>query len=219
MQSNLTLGQNFLIDKNVIRKMLSNIPKNSEVLEIGPGMGALSLEIQRITDRFVMIEKDARMIEYLKNKVKGEFILGDCLDCCLDSEFIVTNLPYNISNKFLQKIISSTKYETLIIMLQKEFAAKILCADNALGILVQLHSNVECMFHVDSKCFFPQPKVDSTVLKMKYKKNIPCSFIKNIKNIYMHTNRKIKNNFSDINGTRPNSLKLEVFQNLLEKYY
>lgn len=219
MQSNIALGQNFLVDKNIIEKIISYIPLQSEVLEIGPGMGALSTEIAKKTNKFKMIEKDIRMVQYLSKNLNNEIIFGDCLKMCLDSEIIITNLPYNISNNFLYKIIQETKYQTLLIMLQRELAERLIKANCATGILLNLHGTIEPLIKVNKMCFKPQPSVDSTFLRIRYKKNLNEKFIRNIRSIFLRPNKKIKNNFKELEGLRANSVKIELFETILQNYY
>lgn len=219
MQSNIALGQNFLINKSIIDKIISYVPTNSQVLEIGPGMGALSFEISKKTNHFKMIEKDRRMLQYISQNLNNEIIFGDCLKMCLDSEIIITNLPYNISNNFLYKIIQETKYQTLLIMLQKELADKLIKAESATGILLNLHGTIEPLIKVNKNCFKPRPSINSTFLRVKYIRNLNEKFIRNIRSIFLTPNKKIKNNFKELEGLRANSIKIELFEEILQTYY
>lgn len=219
MQANPLLGQNFLIDERIISKIIKHIPLGSQVLEIGPGLGALSLKITKLTHDFKMIEKDIRMVKYLSSKLNNKILFANCLDICLNSEIIISNLPYNISSLFLYKIIQETQYDTLIIMLQKELAEKIIKSSGVMGTLLNLHSEIKLITHVNKMCFRPVPSVDSIVLKMTYKRNLNKRFIKNIQNIFSHPNRKIKNNLTELEGLRANSISPNILEKILEIYY
>ena len=179
-----SLGQNFLIDKNIIKKivLLGKI-KKSDVLEIGPGTGNLTNEIlQRETKKIVLIEKDYDLCKILKEKFKFkkeiEVLNNDVLNFNIENKInkdciIFGNLPYNISTQILVKLIKlkiwPPKYKKLIFMFQKEVAERILAKHNSskygrLSIIANWRLKVTDSFSVSKNCFYPKPKVDSMVL-------------------------------------------------------
>ena len=250
-----SLGQNYLIDLNVIKKII-NLSEiyNKDVLEIGPGKGALTKKILENNPRsLTLIEKDNNHSKELKlkyqNNKKVVIYNKDILEFNLEknlknNSIIFGNLPYNISSQILVKMIRfkvwPPKYSSLIFMFQKEVAEKIIGKFNTsrygrLSILVNYRLKVLGKFNVSPNCFFPKPKVESTVLHFKPNKKINNK-IKNIKNLEKITNilfsnkrkminkniKKIFNNhqLSSINNldlsSRPSNLRPEKYYEITE---
>lgn len=233
-----SLGQNFLIDKNIIKKIINQINiKNKNVIEIGPGNGALTNEIlNKKPLSLSVIEKDHNLVKNLKNKyIKSKLIKiyeADILKFDLEkimhkNTIIFGNLPYNISSQILIKFLKfkkwPPKFNDLILMFQKELADKILGLFKTSNYgRISIISNYRLInfnnFLVSPNCFFPKPKVISKVIHFKPKKNIRFK-IKNVSNLEKVTNilfsnkRKIikKNLQKIINGekiSQLNNLKL-----------
>ena len=138
-----SLGQNFLVDDNVINIItnLGNINKNSTILEIGPGTGNLTEKlISKRPQRMILVEKDKNLSQNLKNKFndKVEVINKDFLDLSIiENNYknlsIFGNLPYNVASEILIKIIKSNEsfyYDKLVFMFQKEVAERIIAKQN-----------------------------------------------------------------------------------------
>ena len=197
-----SLGQNFLIDKNIIKKIINVVKiKNKNIIEIGPGDGALTDQILKFEPRTLfLIEKDFKLYNQLKLKFKNKkFVKIFCNDFLkFDFEKIIKkntvifgNLPYNVSSQILVKIIKFKKwppnYNDIIFMFQKELGNKIvgkfLSTDySRISILSNYRLEVLKKFNVSSNCFFPRPKVTSLVLHARpRKKNLYK--IKNINSI------------------------------------
>ncbi len=205
MKPKKSLGQHFLVDQNVLNKIckLENL-KNKNVIEIGPGTGNLSkLLALEDPDKLTLIEKDRRLIKDLdsikfKNK---EIIINDILDLNLENiikpnTIIVGNLPYNISTQILVKFIKFNNwppnFKKLIFMFQKEVADRISssCNDKDYGrisILTNYRLKIINKFNVSKNCFYPKPKVDSTILVFEPIKK-PKIRIKNLQNLEELTN-------------------------------
>ena len=187
-----SLGQNFLIDKNIINKIveIGKINKNKNILEIGPGYGSLTNEIiSKNPKKFFAIEKDKKISVYLKKKFKDfknfEIINSDFLNVIEKRNFgddvtIFGNLPYNVSTRILASLITLQKwppwYKTLILMFQKEVADRILAKTQTkdfgrLAVLTNWRLEVKKHFNISKNCFFPKPKVSSTLLSFTPKKN------------------------------------------------
>ena len=188
-----SLGQNFLIDNNIINKiiMIGNISKNQKILEIGPGLGALTNKILEMNPAVIFaVEKDKNLIESLNDKFKKfskiKIINNDILNLLENNHFgnnitVFGNLPYNISTKIISSLILLKKwppwYKNLIFMFQKEVADRIIAKDNdknfgRLSVLCNWRLDVKKHFNVSKNCFFPKPKIDSTILSFEPKKKI-----------------------------------------------
>ena len=202
-----SLGQNFLIDKNIINKILSieNL-KNQNVIEIGPGSGNLTkLIIQKEIKKFLAIEKDQRFYELLKkefsNNKKIHFDNMDILKVDLNkidlkNVIVFGNLPYNISTQILVNFLNLKKwppfYKKIIFMFQKEVADRILAKSKdkqygRLAILVNYRLEIIESFNISKNCFFPTPAVDSKIIVFTPKFNIKYD-IRSIKNLEYLTN-------------------------------
>ena len=212
-----SLSQNFLIDKNISKKIVDQtVVKGKNILEIGPGYGFLT---DRILDKnpkkVYLIEKDYNLKKMLIKKYKNNKkvnIIGDDILLTNLSEFknliIISNLPYNISSKIILYLFSykNNIYE-MIFMIQKEMSLKFdykLPKMNKYKFLTRIVSNYTRCFDISSKVFFPKPKIKSTIVKFKFneqfidlkKADYFCSKIfKNVrKKIYNNLDCKIDNN-------------------------
>jgi 16S rRNA (adenine1518-N6/adenine1519-N6)-dimethyltransferase len=177
-----SLGQNFLIDRNVLEQIVDTVEiTNKEVLEIGPGSGNLTTFIlKKNPKKFFVIEKDDDLALLLKDKFTNEItIINDDVlkineDKISDKKLTVFgNLPYNISTKILSKwIININKsfwFENLVLMFQKEVADRIIAEFNTskygrLSILSNWKLNIKKIIDIKPQSFLPRPKIDSTLL-------------------------------------------------------
>ncbi|PHX88781.1 MAG: ribosomal RNA small subunit methyltransferase A [Pelagibacteraceae bacterium] len=186
------LGQNFLINKDIIKKIadIGLINKDTNVIEIGPGSGILTEELlKRNPKKIFAIEFDRDLTNYL-DKIKNNynnfnFIISDALifnerKIFKKKTVIFGNLPYNISLKLLIKWIYTDPwppfYDQMILMFQKEVAERIIATSNQkkygrISILTDARLNVKFHFNILKKEFNPEPKVDSSVLSFTPKKN------------------------------------------------
>ena len=186
-----SLGQNFLIDKNIINKIIKigNISKNKIVMEIGAGYGNLTQGIISMKPKTIYaIEKDKKLSLFLKKKFKDaeniKIINKDFLNLIkenfIDSNVIVFgNLPYNISTQILASLIMLKKwppwYDVLILMFQKEVADRIIAKTRTkefgrLSVLSNWRLEIKKHFDISKNCFYPKPKINSTLLSFKPKK-------------------------------------------------
>jgi len=186
------LGQNFLIDERVLRKIIeaAELSKNDTVLEIGPGIGNLTLELAKRVKRVIAVEKDLKMIEILngvlkRRNVKNVKILkGNILKMNLPKlqtavSFLgrkyklVANIPYYLTSRLIRKFLEmENKPKLIVLMVQKEVAERI-CANppnmSLLAVSVQFYSGPKIISFVSKNSFWPQPKVDSAIIRLKVK--------------------------------------------------
>ena len=213
-----SLGQNFLIDKNIIRKIINLTDfKNKDVIEIGPGKGALTEEILKNDPRSLsIIEKDNNLANILKKKYDKNNLVkvykADILKINLEvlakkNSIIIGNLPYNISSQILVKILRFKKwpplFNDLIFMFQKELGEKIIgkylsSSYGRLSILSNYRLKVKKKFLISPNCFYPKPKVTSQIIHFQPK--ITKTFkIKKIQNLEKITNVIFSNKRKMIN--------------------
>ncbi len=190
-----SLGQNFLKDESILNKIISagELSKKDNVLEIGPGEGALTKRLLEIVARVVAIEKDERMKdknsilqqicskEDLSSKIKiyfDDILKVDLVNILKENNFtggknkykVIANIPYYITGKIIRLLFEQEqKPELIILLVQKEVAERI-CADNGrqsiLSLSVQYYAQAEIVDYVPKESFDPAPKVDSAILKI-----------------------------------------------------
>ncbi len=244
-----SLGQNFLIDKNILEK-ITNTAKIYEknVLEIGPGTGNLtSYILKKKPKKFLLIEKDNQLAISLENQFKNKVeILNDDIlqinetDLFNEKVTVFGNLPYNISTEILSKWIVNLKdsfwFECLILMFQKEVADRIIAERNTsdygrLSIICNWKLNIKKVCDIKPEAFYPKPKVDSSLLffspKKKFFKISDPNNLEKVTRVFFNQRRKmIKKPFNQLfNGDKRvlNKLKIDLNlrpQNLnFETYY
>ena len=212
------LGQNFLIDEKVFRKIIkaANLTKNDFVLEIGPGIGNLTLELSKRVKKVVAVEKDEKMIEILKEVLKDsktdniKVIQKDILklnlkDKAFNSYKLVANLPYYITSPVIRKFLEAKNPpQLMVLMIQKEVAQRI-CAQppkmSILSVSVQFYAKPEIVSFVSKNSFWPSPNVDSAIIKIsQIKTNLPRIntnlFFKVVKAGFSQPRKQLINNLS-----------------------
>tara|TARA_Y100000590_G_scaffold175489_1_gene200511 strand:- start:1484 stop:2275 length:792 start_codon:yes stop_codon:yes gene_type:complete len=217
-----SLGQNFLIDKNIINKIVDvgNIKKNDVILEVGPGTGNLTKALlKKNPKKIFVVEKDKNLANFLKKKFNDQITIinGDILkiseSLIFDEKLIVFgNLPYNISTQILTKWITNDSkkkwYKSFILMFQKEVADRILAKTDSknygrLSIISSWKLKIEKITNINSSCFYPKPKVESTLLKFTPKKKyFEIKYSKNLETItrifFNQRRKKIKKPFNQV---------------------
>ena len=176
------LGQNFLIDRGVVKKVIeaAELNLNDIVLEIGPGLGTLTQELAKKAGKVVAVEKDLKMIEVLKETLKDfkniEVIRGDIrkinIKYCMPNAGykVVANLPFYLTAPVIRKFLEAENPpKEMILIVQKEVGQRI-CAKppdmNLLAVSVQFYSKPKIISYISKKSFWPQPKVDSAIIKI-----------------------------------------------------
>ncbi|WP_025730347.1 16S rRNA (adenine(1518)-N(6)/adenine(1519)-N(6))-dimethyltransferase RsmA [Heyndrickxia ginsengihumi] len=182
-----SLGQNFLIDPNILRNITeyANLTKESGVIEIGPGIGALTEHLARSSGKVVAFEIDQRLMPILKDtlspydnvKIVNEDILKADVKKIINEEFshidklmVVANLPYYVTTPIILKLITEAlPIQGIVVMLQKEVAERISAKPGtkhygSLSIAIQYYMTAEVVMIVPKTVFMPQPNVDSAVI-------------------------------------------------------
>ena len=174
------LGQNFLVDGNILRILIeqANLRTDETVLEIGPGLGVLTVELIARARRVVAVEKDPRLCRYLREHVDGiELIEGDAVEVLGRPDFqiaapykVVSNLPYSISTAILERLVErQDKPRAIILTVQRDVAHRLAAAPRhkdygALTVFTQLRYHVTIAHVISPRCFHPAPRVDSAIV-------------------------------------------------------
>jgi 16S rRNA (adenine1518-N6/adenine1519-N6)-dimethyltransferase len=232
-----SLGQNFLIDKNIIKKITNQtIIENQNIVEIGPGLGNLTdYIILKKPKKLILIEKDLELFNYLKEKYKDKKKIKIINEDVLKFDFsklkkikIISNLPYNISTKIIMKLIFYNKNITnLIFMIQKELADKFDYKKNKMNkykFILQICTEYQILFNVSNKVFYPKPKVKSQVVEFKLKNVFidQKKLLKFINIIFINKRKSMRNKLKNNLLISDNILNKRVeelnFNQLLEIY-
>lgn len=207
-------GQNFLIDPNIINKIISvlDLKKEYHILEIGPGKGALTKQLSNIGNKITAIEIDPMLCTYLKDlklknvKIFNESILDFDCNTIKNNYVIIGNLPYNISTPILFKFMAESRWKQLVVMLQKEVAERIVSKENnkkygRTSIMMQSFFNVKLKFNISNTVFRPMPEIKSSLLSITPRKNINLDY-NNLKvvveNAFKHRRKKLTHNLRNI---------------------
>ncbi len=212
---NRNLGQNYLIDKNKRDQIIDfgNISKDDVVLEIGTGIGTLTIELAKRAKKVIAIEQDSNICKILAKRLEKENIDNVELinDDALKVDFapfnkIISNLPYQISSPITFKFLDYD-FDLAILMYQKEFAERMngeVGSKNysRLSAMLYFKCDVEKMTDVSCESFIPKPQIDSTVVKLTPKENTIAdedfkTYSKFTKALFQHRNKKIRNALID----------------------
>ncbi len=186
------LGQNFLVDDNIAKKIVASlcITEHDTVIEIGPGRGVLTKYIQELTDNFYAVELDRSIFEDLKIKYGSSINLihKDFLKIDFDSDIrsddrsvifkVIGNIPYNITTEILFRLFESAdRIDSAVLMMQKEVAKRLTAVPDTkdygiLAIQTQLHTVPKILFNVPPTAFFPKPNVFSSIVKLDFKRDL-----------------------------------------------
>lgn len=215
-----SLGQNFLIDDNIINKIVSGaeIDKETLVMEIGPGGGAISKLLVPLSGQAILYEIDSslqdRLNKLLEDYDNKEIIIGDFLKSDIKSDiskydykklYVVANLPYYITTPIIMKFIDEDVLpDRFVIMIQKEVAQR-LSADvgsrdyGSLTVFLNYYYDIDILFDVSRNCFIPKPNVDSSVICMKKKSNrlrvVDIDLFKRVvRDSFVYKRKTIRNN-------------------------
>ena len=184
IQPSKRLGQNFLIDKRAIKKIIwaTDLQPDEIVLEIGPGIGNLTQELAKKAKKVIAVEKDQKMVEILERfledwKVKNVLLLKedilklDLKPYNLKTYKLVGNLPFYLTAPVIRKFLETVevKPQQIVFVVQKEVGQRI-CAKppnmNLLAVSVHFYAQPKIISYISRKSFWPQPKVDSAIIKI-----------------------------------------------------
>lgn len=234
-----SLGQNFLIDGNIVRKIAEEGDVTSEdyILEIGPGIGTLTEELALRAKKVVAIEIDDSLLPILADTIgkykNVEIVHGDVLKIDIKKLIeekldggpikVVANLPYYVTTPIISKLIEDElNLESIIVMVQKEVAER-MAADpggkeyGSLSVFVNFYSKPKIVVKVPKTVFMPQPKIDSAVIKLTLEKDLPDvdrdKFFKIVKAAFSKRRKTILNSLS----TYGFDLDKETIREALEK--
>jgi 16S rRNA (adenine1518-N6/adenine1519-N6)-dimethyltransferase len=184
-----SLGQHFLVDRNILNKVIrtAEVEKGDVVLEVGPGLGEMTLALADQAKKVIAVEIDSKLALILKQRVRDfsnvEVVKSDILKVDFGQFFrkerhpikVVANLPYQITTPLLFRFIESKEaFSILTLMLQKEVAERMVASPGRkeygpLSIFIQMFSDVSIRFFIKPSAFFPPPKVESAVVHMSFK--------------------------------------------------
>lgn len=218
-----SLGQNFLIDKNFVDKIIDIADiENENVLEIGPGIGTITYEMAKTAKKVLAVEIDENLIPILRQnleefsnvKVINQDILKVNLKKLIEEEFsnqsfkVVSNLPYYITTPIIELLITSNfPCQDMTIMVQKEVAQRMVASANdkdysSLSVFVKFYSDAKILVNLPKTVFMPQPKIDSSILNLKlriYDENVDQKKLFNLVRAGFNKRRKtILNSLSDV---------------------
>ena len=213
-----SLGQNFLKDENITSKIanLSEIDKDTLVIEIGPGAGSLSKKIIPLSGYTILYEIDTRLKETLNEALKQydnyEIIFDDFLEQDItdirekynyQKIYVVANLPYYITTPIITKVMNEIYPDKIVIMIQEEVADRLSASYGSrdygmISVLLGSRYDIKKLFKVSRKCFIPEPNVDSAVICLNKNNklgNTPVDkFEILIKNAFQFKRKNLKNN-------------------------
>ena len=227
-------GQNFIVDKNIIHSIISksNIDKDTLVIEIGPGAGSLTTELDEVAGHIIAyeIDKTLKPILETKNLKNTTIIYEDFLKRNISEDlkkynyqkiYVVANLPYYITTPIIIKLIEDKlNIDKIVVMVQKEvgdrFKAKPNTKEyNSLSIFLNYYYTVEKLLDVSKNVFIPKPNVDSIVISLtkkedKIKVNNEKLFFKLVRDSFKQKRKTLKNNLKGYN--------LEKIEEVLKKH-
>ncbi len=204
-------GQNFIIDKNTINKIVKiiNPQIDEEIIEIGPGRGAITMPLLDKVQSIVAIEIDPLLTQYLKDKNKSNLIVEniDFMDWSpsfKNKRRVIGNLPYYISSPIIFKLIKDERFNEIIIMLQKELGIRMLANEgnkdySRMSVMAQTFCEIKYETDISKNIFNPKPNVDSCIISLKRKKSDLDfeKYSKYIRYAFQHKRKKIKNNLKN----------------------
>jgi len=228
-----SLGQNFLHDENIIDKIVNsaNIDKDTLLIEIGPGAGALSKKTIPLSGYAILYEIDTRLKDVLNNELglynNYEIIFNDVLNQNISEDikkfnykkiYVVANLPYYITTPIITKVIEEIEPDKIVIMIQDEVADRLSAIPGnrdygMISVYLSSRYDVKKLFKVSRNCFKPAPNVDSAVISLdkhnKYMINDMVLFDRFIKDAFKFKRKNLRNNLKGYDLVKIEKILLE----------
>lgn len=229
-------GQNFIVDQNIIDKIIlgSGVDKDTMVIEIGPGAGSLTYKLANSCKNVLCYEIDETLKDILSNNLSGfdnvDIKFGDFLDCDVlsdlknysyDKLYVVANLPYYITTPIIMKIIEDkVPVDKIVVMVQKEVGDRFKALPGSrdygsLSIFLNYYFDVVKLMDISRNIFIPKPNVDSIVVEFRRKENSFSLkneevFFKLVRDSFRQKRKTIRNNLSGYD--------LDIIESVLSKY-
>ncbi len=226
LKPNKRLGQHFLVDQGIIREIIekAGVDRSDDILEIGPGLGAITIPLAKEVNSVTAVEKDSRMVNHLRqrldevnisnvNVIEGDILRVDFGAITEGKKRIkvMGNLPYNISSPFLERFIANKKFfSRAVLMLQYEFAERLSSGPGtkdygAITVMTKYESTVTRLLRVEKEAFSPRPKVGSMVISVDLERPHPLRAKDNrvfelvVRGAFAQRRKTIKNSLRVIN--------------------
>ncbi len=232
-------GQNYLIDRDVLTRIIQNADLSNEdtILEIGAGIGTLTIPLAKYAGKIIAVEQDSKVASILIKRLKKldisnvEVIIGDATKIDFPKfNKVVSNLPYKISSPVTFKILGYD-FELAVLMYQMEFAERMIADPgdsnySRLSVMMHFYADVEIIFKVSKDVFFPKPKVSSAVIKLTPKNDVDVDefLLKIIRALFQHKRKKVRNalmdsfhEIYDLNKFEIKDLMLKLDQEILNQ--
>lgn len=209
-----SLGQNFLVNSGKIESIVNYVKKSglTEVVEIGPGLGALTLRLIEQFPQMKLIELDDQFVEYWKthtpNVIQVDALKLDWCELGFSKGLLVSNLPYQISSRVVvDRSIDPQGIERMVLMFQKEVGQRLLARGSSehyglLSVIAQAYWEMETLEELGPNDFFPPPKVASRVVTFERKQNVRISdgrkFLNFVKLAFSHRRKFLRNNIANM---------------------
>ena len=224
-----SLGQNFLIDLNVLREIMdaANLTKHDDVIEIGPGIGGLTEQLAKRAHRVVAFEIDSHLIPILREtlgsyrnvKIINQDVLKADLPKVIHEEFgdsrkvkIAANLPYYITTPVIVELMKSgARFSSIAVTMQKEVANRLIAGPGsktfgAISVIIQYFNHVKVTNLIPCTAFFPRPKVTSAIVQLTRRQHVPMKvfdgqkFAGFIRGCFAHRRKTFQNNLKSLFG-------------------
>ncbi len=221
-----SLSQNFLVDANVLKKIVrtANLEPGANVLEIGPGPGGLTRTLIDEGAHVTAVEIDRKYADILSTTINSTNLTVICADFLeyipTQSYTVIANIPYHISSPIIEKLVDNRDFfPKIYLTVQKDFALRILTLkpSNAFSIFIDFYFDAKIEFTITKDCFFPKPKDPSVLLSLIAKKELPLPdpipFINFVRFLFRRRRKMIRSilGLPDITDARPEALKLDAF--------
>ncbi|MGF7117262.1 16S rRNA (adenine(1518)-N(6)/adenine(1519)-N(6))-dimethyltransferase RsmA [Methanobacterium oryzae] len=205
-------GQNYLIDSNILQKIVNyaNLSKDDTILEIGAGIGTLTIPLAESSGKVIAIEQDQKIAAILEKRLSDlgirnvEVLTADATKIDFPKfNKVVSNLPYKISSPITFKLLEYD-FDFAILMYQLEFAQRMVAKPgdsnySRLSLMLHFCADIELLFEVSKHCFFPEPKISSAVIKLipNKKAEIDEFFKRTSRALFQHKKKKVRNALVD----------------------